>query len=141
MRLLSIVVLLNKHPERLLLVQLDPLANNKGELRDYKLSSRKSAKQTSQISRNKILLLVNLGDVGPLGLLHNDRNAIVILLANLLGLRLPVFCNFNKKFSRKISLHFLGREMGLKKGNKPNSCCCLNDFPDAIAFVTKWGTA
>ena len=59
--------------------KLNPLADNIVELADGK------------IGRNQILLLVNFGDVAPIGLLADYGNAVGILGPDPLGFRLSLF--------------------------------------------------
>lgn len=59
--------------------KLNPLADNIVELADGK------------IGRNQILLLVNFGDIAPIGLLADYGNAVGILGPDPLGFRLSLF--------------------------------------------------
>lgn len=108
---------------------------------------------TSQIPRHEVFLLVDLGNIGTLGLFHNHRNAIVILLPDLFGLCLAVFWKkVNKtliKNQRKsrIKQKFLEgttnriRVVAWKTSQTPlliglrNDGYCLTDLKNSICWV------
>ncbi len=82
----------------MLLVQLDSLADDKGELGNCVQSiERNRGKNTGEIARNEIFLLINVCDFSSLCALHNHGDTVIVLLANFLGLSLSLLYKLSKK--------------------------------------------
>lgn len=72
---------LHKDKDGLLWAQLDSLPHHIDKLAD------------SEISRDKVLLLINLGDISFASFLNNHRNSVGILIPDPGRFGLPFLCN------------------------------------------------
>ena len=81
--LLAILFSLHENPQRLLRAELDALADDIRELAHR------------EVAGHEILLLVDVSNLRACGsLLHDHRNAIVVLAPDLLRFRAPLLCTF-----------------------------------------------
>jgi hypothetical protein len=78
-------VIIAKQKQSLFGGQLDTLANHVVELTDR------------QVGRYQILLLVDIGNVGPVGFFANHGDAVRVLGTNALGLRFALGCCLSQK--------------------------------------------
>ena len=70
----------DKDEDGLLGAELDPFPDDVHEL------------PSGQVSRHQVLLLVNIRNIAPAGLLHDDRDPVRVLLADPHRLRLALLC-------------------------------------------------
>eukprot|EP00243_Klebsormidium_subtile_P012889 TRINITY_DN8130_c0_g1_i1.p1 TRINITY_DN8130_c0_g1~~TRINITY_DN8130_c0_g1_i1.p1 ORF type:complete len:105 (+),score=6.33 TRINITY_DN8130_c0_g1_i1:466-780(+) len=82
--------IVHEDEDSLLGAQLDPLPDDV-----HKLTH-------SQVGRYQILFLVNVWDVTLLGLLHNDRYSVGVLLPDSGSLSLPFVCRKEPQLSAKL---------------------------------------
>ena len=89
----------DEYEDGLLRAQLDSLPDHVNKL------------PRGEVSRHQVLLLVDIGDVAPPGLLHDDRDPVRVLLADPQGLGLAFLCARARERERE----FKGSESGGKK--------------------------